>query len=250
MTEGENPQEGVTSQVEETPQEESTQIEEQTQEAISDEKIQQLVAEKVEGELYRLKQSLKDTAKREVLEAQRRATLAEGTSAKIKSRLSSYDPDSGQDLNQALEQAENESKLDYYQKWEEEQKQRQAQEAYNQSLNESLEKHLEALGIPRDDKRIDWANDAPDFLTGRNKFDASVARILKENQVVEKKAMDDKLKEIESKLRIDLGLESHEPFTSAGVDTSEASFMEKYNAGELDSLADHKRAKKILDDLK
>ena len=51
------------------------------------------------------------------------------------------------------------------------------QETLARALQDSLVAHLEELGIAPDDKRIDWAKDSSDYVQGRRRFDASLAKI-------------------------------------------------------------------------
>lgn len=201
-------------------------------------RLQQMMADAKESGRREM-QGIKD---REVAEAQRRARLAESEAASYKTSFSGLDEDTKKDIE--LAQLRNQAQAS--QSLSQEDAQRQQQDAYFTSLNDSLIRHLDALGIDKDDKRIDWAKDAPDYLAGRSKFDASVVRILKEDAKVAESKRKQEFADMELKLRKDLGLESVDTSASPGVGGSDADFVEKIVSGELPITKENEeRLKKI-----
>ncbi len=183
-------------------------------------RIQQLIDEATvkaveQGKTFgrREMQGIKD---KEVGEISRKLRLAEGRAKTYEDSFSGLDDET----RQGIELKAAKGQVQYYQSAEQEERARQAQEAYIQRLNESLVSHLESLGVDKDDKRVDWATDAPDYLQGRSKFDASVAKILKEREkqkeVDLETKMNNKFKEMDLAWRKERGLDSVDTSLSGG----------------------------------
>ena len=155
-------------------------------------------------------QSIKD---KEVADALRRARLAETEAASFQSGLDGLDDEA----KLKIENSRLRGRDQFYQTQQREEDSRRQQETYVQNLKGSLHKHLEDLGIDPQDKRVDWAEDAGDFLSGRSRFDTSVAKILKETSQKKastlKKELDDRLLAMEVKL----GLHSTDNTAGGGV---------------------------------
>ncbi len=203
-------------------------------------RMQQLMAEAKETGKREM-QGIKD---REVAEAQRRARFAEGESASYKSSFSNLDDETRKDL----ELAQLRSQVPQYQAFMRDEEQRKQAESYRQNLQGSLVEHVKALGIDPDDKRIDWAENETDFLVGRSKFDASMARILKEKQGEAEKKLKDDFKGLESQLRKDLGLDSETPAGIGGGSDSDADFKKGVGDGSIPikgNKVNYERAKKL-----
>ena len=167
---------------------------------ITEERLQQLLAQQAET-LKRSLQSEKDKAvaevRREAEKALRRERLEKDA---IKSSLRGYDADSGKSPAEALELAELRARDQVYQQSEVEETQRKQSEAYVQQLKTSLTDSLRELEIDPEDKRIDWAAEEPNYLTGRSRFDKSVAKIVKENRTKEKDSLEKRLKDVELRI--------------------------------------------------
>ena len=128
---------------------------------------------------------------------------------------------------------------------------RQQEAAVKQTVDafeSNIRQHIVDLGIDPEDKSIDWGDSGNLSLTDRQgKILASVSKIQKDNV----KSADDKRKqeftELEAKLRKDLGLDSVDTTTSAGVASgSDDDFIEKMTSGELPlTEANEKRFNKI-----
>jgi len=122
----------------------------------------------------------------------------------------------------------------------------QQQDAYFEQLENSKIDELKDLGIDPNDERIDWAKDASDFISGRKRFSSSVNKIVKAREAELKASADNRFKELESNLRKELGLDKVDTSTGGGASDSDAKFIEEYNDGLRDTIADHKRAQQIL----
>uniref|UniRef100_A0A6M3KDQ8 Uncharacterized protein n=1 Tax=viral metagenome TaxID=1070528 RepID=A0A6M3KDQ8_9ZZZZ len=241
--------EGATSEGDKT-----TENVETTQQAnLTEEQVKKLIAEataqiaeRAREEGRREMQGRKD---REVAEVQKRARLAESRAKGYESGISSLDEESRAVLENARLRGENQQ----FQSMAQEEEARRAQEAYVERLQNSLTKNLETLGIDIKDKRVDWAEDAPDYLVGRGRFDVSVAKILKEDEGKRMSEFEKKQKEsfaeMERKMRVDLGLESHDNSSQAAVGgTGDAVFLRGIGDGSLPlTKANLDRLKKIQD---
>jgi len=181
---------------------------------LTEERIQQIVAEQTELAKREI-QSVKDRARNEVAEAQRRARLAEAEAVSYKSSFTGLDEETQRDVE--LRQLRGRDR--FYQQQQQLEEQGRQQDMLGKKLQDSLKSHLDSLGIDLNDKRIDWAKDEPEYIAGRSKFDASIAKILKENAKMSEKTQTDKFAEMERKLRVDLGLDSVDTSISAGVTT-------------------------------
>ena len=124
---------------------------------------------------------------------------------------------------------------DYYSRQQQETEQRRQQETYAQSINDSLYNTLKAFGIDPNDKGIDWAKDATDYAAGRNRFDASISRIVKGNLETERTTLKKELDDWKKKAEIDLGIHSQEPSNApgSGDSGSDAAFKKSLGDGSL-----------------
>ncbi len=148
-------------------------------------------------------QSAKDKAMAEVQTAQRRARLAESTLGATREHIKTLDPEVAKEMELTELRAREQNRLTV----EQEEAVKQQQEAYQQALHASLINHLSSLGIAPTDPRVNWGDATDDFLSGRQKFDASVASIIKENAKASEASLDAKIKEAEKRIRKALGAE-------------------------------------------
>jgi hypothetical protein len=207
--------------------------------------IQTLISKSVAEEMDKAKreiQSAKDKARNEVEQAQKRARFLEERLNRVKGGYEGLDPE----VRERFELEDTKAQLTHYQQREQEEAARRQAEEYTKKLESSLTGYLQSVGIDASDQRLDWAKDEADFLKGRERFDKSVATILKEKQTASQKAMEDKFKDLERNLRKELGVDSVDTTPSSGGD-SDAEFQKKFNAGELPmSKANLDRINKIL----
>jgi len=176
-------------------------------------RMQQLMTEAKESGRREM-QGIKD---REVTEANRRARLAESDSTAYKSSFAELD-----------EESRNKAELARLQSREVISGQAEQAESYRQQLKDSLVNSLEVMGINPDDKRIDWAENETSLFAGRSKFDASVARIVREDRKVSEDTQKQTFKDMEAKMRKDLGLDSVVTDVSAGTASGIPTDIEKF----------------------
>ena len=174
-----------------------------------EERITQLVKDEVARQTNGAKreiQGVKDKAKAEVVRERDRAQSAEDTLADYDKGFEGVDPEQASRIKA-------EARLKGYERRDREGVQRQAAEQAVKDFEGSLTEHIKDLGLDPDDDRLDWGKDlslnTPGyFYTRQNKFLKSVAKITKEVT----KAADDKrsqeFKDLEARLRKDLGIDS------------------------------------------
>ena len=224
-----------------------------TQQPLSEERVQQLIAEATQMAIDQAKdlgrrelQSQQDRNRAELLRAERRAQQAEA-------RLNAYDGsvvNLDDESKTAIEQARLRGDNKYYQDLMKEEETRKQQETYANQLTQSLKEEATSLGIDPNDNRIDYALDESDYFKGRQRFTGSLSKIVKGNQDVASKQMQDAFKTMEANLRKELGLDVVPLSSGAAVDTSEATFIKEYNDGIRNSPSDHKRAQQHLKNIK
>lgn len=210
----------------------------QAQQPLTAEAIQEMIDKAV----LKATEQAKETGRRElqrqqdrnkaVLEReQRRSQSTEGLLRDIRTRYQEIDPEVAKDLELEELRAREKSRTSL----EQEEEQRRQQEAAIQVLQTSLVDYLKSLDIDPEDKRIDWADDAKDYVTGRSRFDASVVKIIKENQKTMQDGFEKRLKTLEDKLKEgETEANSVETETSPGVVSgSDAEFMQNFGSGKL-----------------
>ncbi len=206
---------------------------------LTEERLQQILAQDRE----RTRQSSRDIARTEIDEANRRVRRAEAETLAYKSSFDGLDEDAKKEAELNLLRSQGKE----YQSFMQDEEQRRRAESYRQTLQTSLVENVKALGIDPDDKRIDWAENETDFLAGRSKFDASVAKILKEEKGVTEKKMTDDFKVLEANLRKDLGLDKVDTTTTASGGDADTEFMSKFGKGDVPFTKENKeRAEKLM----
>jgi hypothetical protein len=176
-------------------------------------------------------QSAKDKSRAEVEAAQRKAKTAEISAGAAQKYLRENDPEAAEKLELTMLRAKDENR----QVSDEEAAIKVQQEAYTKALQDSLNSHLTDLGIDLNDPRIDWAKDASDFVSGRTRFDVSVAKIIKENMQTAQSGLEKRLSELEKKAKEeDTEANSVETGTSGGVPKgSDQQFIKDFGSGKL-----------------
>ena len=246
-------QEPVSEQEQVSPEEGQTQEPAQEQpEALTEEKVQAMIAEATARAVQEAKelgrrelQSQQDQNRAEKAKLQRQANVSARVLAATDETLRSLDPETQSAVELARLRAEKQAREESTQ----DDEAAVNAEAYNTRLKDSLDANLDALGIKQDDPRIDWGLPSDDIISGRMKFDASVAKILKENQESERSDFEKRLKALESKDKAEkIENNSVETDTSQGVaDASDKEFTRLFNAGELPfTKANVDRANKLL----
>ena len=220
--------------------------------ALTEERVQEMIAEATAKAVAAAKelgrrelQSQQDRNRAEVEVAVRRAKLAEDTSKTARQRIQELDPDAAKDLELSELRAREVNRVAV----EQETAQRQQQEIQGKALQDSLHAHLEALGIDPKDKRIDWAADISDYVQGRNRFDASLVKIIKEERQTMQNSLEKRLKDLEAKVsKVSTEANSVDTTISPGVVAgSDAEFLKKFGAGELElNKANVERYRKLV----
>ena len=146
-------------------------------------------------------QSVKDKSKAEIEQAYRRAYTAETT-------LQGIVPELDEDTRNKLELHQLRGVAAQYQSKEQEDAQRQQMETFVQTFNSQMNQFITDAGIDPADKRIDWGKDAKDYFEVQQRVLSSVNKIQKENTKAADEKRSQDLKDLEAKLRKDLGLDS------------------------------------------
>ena len=198
--------------------------------ALIEQKVTSAIAQATEMAKREI-QSVKDRSRAEVEAAVRRAKLAENVLSVTRQRSQELDPDLAKELELSELRAKEASRATL----EQESAQRQQQETFATALRNSLLAHLAALGIDPEDKRIDWAKDTANYVEGRSRFDASVAKVLKEEKQTMQSSLEKRLKDLEAKIsQASTEANSVSTTTSPGVVVgSDKDFTKKFASGEL-----------------
>jgi hypothetical protein len=181
-----------------------------TEEIVS-QKIKDAIA--LETEKYKREiQSAKDKAKAEIESARREAQYSKETLSSFKGTLGNIDPEVARNLELEEYRAKDKAR----QTVEYEQSVAQQQQALIDSFNTGFNQHLKDIGLDPTDKRIDWGEDSKSLLEKQQKILSSIGKIQKANQKDAEKKQAESFKEMETKLRKDLGLDSVDTSTPVG----------------------------------
>lgn len=231
-------------QTERTSTEESTQetSTEESQDNVlapeAEERVQKMIAEATAKAVAEAKevgrrelQAQQDRNREEMRKAERRAQVAESRAKGARTSLVDLDPE----LSEKLELAELKAERDALTKASQEEEVIRQQAAFHTAFIEQQSKFIEDLGLDPKDSRIDWADDAPNYIEAMGRIQTSLAKIQKENIGTMTSGFEERLKSLESKLNEgDTEANSVDTSTSAGVvSASDAEFMKKFGGGEL-----------------
>ena len=229
---------------EEQVSQEAEKVEATTEQPLTEERVLQLIAKRESQAREAGRREMQGIKDREVAEVKRRADLAE--------RRSNYDfSNLDEDTRSQLEFQRMRGENEYYKGREQEEEGRRQQEAYFASLENLKSEHLKRYKIDPSDSRIDLGNSQDDFISGWNKFDASVNRIVEsEREKLEKTAVEkaeERFKQLEADFRKEHGLDSQDTTSATGVvNQSDADFMAGWGAYELpDTKENRERYEKI-----
>ena len=229
-------------QEEQTSTEETTSNETETEEKKEEQSKEQPFSEEQEARMQQLMAQATSTAReegkremqgikdKEVADANRKARAAQNEAASYKTSFSGLDEDTQKDVE--LARYREQDKLT--QSTAQEDSQRQQNDDFWARVNQQVLTSLDNLGIPREDKRLDWGEGSKDLPEARARLDASVAKILNEEKKVAEDRMKDDFKGLESKLRKELNLDSVDTTTgSGGGSDSDAEFKRQLGANEI-----------------
>ncbi len=123
-----------------------------------------------------------------------------------------------------------------------------AQQQFHEKYHETQVNFIKGLGLNPEDERIDWGEDAPDYLVAMQRTLESVGKIQKEKETALQVGYEKRLREVEEKLkgvRIDANSVPL-PNAQAAAPGSDADFMRKFGNGELpDNKENRARLAKI-----
>jgi uncharacterized membrane-anchored protein YjiN (DUF445 family) len=193
-----------------SPDAKTDQIQSLSQEAIA-KMIQDAVAP-IKEVTARNIQSVKDKAAAEIDKANRRAGIAEITLNQIRGRLKESNPEFATEL----EISELRTRDQHYQQRDLEDQARQQQTQFEQSFKTNLNQFVTELGVDPGDKRIDWGDDAPNYLERQGRILNSVAKIQKAEAGKALESVNQQIKDAETRLRKELGLDSVDTSHSVG----------------------------------
>ncbi len=175
--------------------------------------------------------------------AEKRARFAEAKNQGYETGLSGLD----EETRNSIELARYREQDKHSQTTAQEEAQRQQQATSIQQMNDSLIEEVKSWGVAPDDKRIDYASNASDYFTGRKRFSDSLQKIVREDQRKAGDKLGKDFKDLESRLRKDLGVDSVDTTAgSGGGSDSDATFKKGIGDGSLPlSKANMERAKKL-----
>lgn len=179
-------------------------------EPLSEERVAQIVAEMVtkeRGEIERHFQSITD---KRVAAAERKAAAAESRNEAVRKAYIQQNPA----MAEKLKLADYEAQERFNTASEAEEQQKRELSDFDQSFSTTMTEHITGLGIDPKDTRIDWANDAENYTVKQKRILASVSKIGKESLKQREETM---AKDIEARLRKDLGIDSVDKTVSSGV---------------------------------
>ena len=201
-----------------------------TEETQTQPSIEEQIAKAMEGQLENLSRTVQSHTDKAISRIQREAeTMARIT----EDAMAALDATSGDETDvpkpKPRVQGQYRSQLEV---------RRQQEAAVKQTVDafeSNIRQHIVDLRIDPDDKRIEWGDSNNLSLTDRQgKILASVSKIQGENAKLAEEKRKQEFTDLEAKLRKDLGLDTVDTTTSAGVvSASDAEFMDKFGSGEL-----------------
>jgi len=194
--------------------------------------IQQKVAEAMSQATEQAKrelQSIKDKSRAEIETAARRARLAEGTLGAVKTQLQGIDPDMAKEIELAELRAKEQGRSTL----EQEEAAVRGQAEFHQKFLDNLSEVVTSMGIDPSDKRIDWAQDAPDYLIAQRRVLDSAQKIQKEVLQAKESVMEKRLKDLEAKVgQANIEVNSDSTAASEGAG-SDAEFVKGFGSGDI-----------------
>ena len=243
---------------EKTVEEEQTSTEETTSEKTEEQSKEQPFSTEQEARIQQMLAQTSSEATKQAVEAgrrqlqseqdrninaEKRARLAESEAGAYRASFKGLDEETQKDMDLArLREQEK-----YNQTTAQEDATKQQEATYYQRMNEGVLSSLDAFGIPRDDKRIDWGAGSQDYVEARSRLDASVAKIISSDKKVAEDKMKDDFKTLESNLRKDLNLDSVDTTAGGGSgDDSDAEFKKGIGDGSLPLNKENMKRAKTL----
>ena len=226
--------------VEEPKQEEEVSTENDTtaSTALTETRVQELIAEATARAVAEAKeagkrelQSAQDRNKAELARAERRARVAETAITGTRQRMAELDPDAAKELELAEYRAREAGRMTADQEAELE---RQQTEFHTGFISQQT-KFMTDIGVDPKDSRIDWADDAANYLEAMARIQTSVAQIQKENVQTMQSSLEQRLKDLEAKVTAEaIEANSVDTTTSSGVvSASDVEFRRQFADGTL-----------------
>jgi len=185
---------------------ESTPDKSQTQ-PLTPDAIAKMIEDKlapIQEDAKRQIQRVKDKAGAEVEKANRRVADAENRLNQVRGKLKESNPD----LATELENSDLKSRVEHYENQDKEDQVRQQMAQFDQTFKSNINQFITDMGIEPTDKRIDWGDDAPNYLEKQNRVMASLAKIHKTEAKKYQDSVAQQIKDAEARLRKELGLDS------------------------------------------
>jgi len=202
--------------------------------ALTEERVQQLIAEATMKAVGQAKeagrrelQGQQDRNRAEVESANRRAKFAEDTLKTTRTRLSESDPDTAKEMELEEYRAREKGR----QTQEQVEAQQRQQVEFHSQFQSNLTQFITSLGVDPKDGRIDWGDDAPNYLEAQRRVLESATKIQKENIQTEKEGLEKRLKDLEAKVNEEAN--SVETTSGGVVAGSDTEFIKKFASGEL-----------------
>lgn len=173
-------------------------------------------------------QSQQDRNRAEIERANRRAQIAEQSVNTLRTRVKETDPELEKDLR--LAEYETRDRMTQQELMQE--RQRQEYENAQNAFVQTLADHVNELGIDPKDSRLNWGSGG-NFFARQQAFLKSVATIQKQNMQALNEKIAKQPKEIENKIRQELGLDSVDTsipsvVTTDGIPTNKKAFGDWY----------------------
>ena len=199
-------------------------------EPLTAEAIQKAISEGTERALREI-QSQKDRAIQEVRSGSRQtARVTDNSFDYLRGELAGLDPDVAKDVELAALRARAKASQDASVQTQQE----TAAQNFRQEFTDSLTSLAESAGIDKNDKALDWAEDAgTDYLTRMKRFQTSVVKVIKAGAGAAAKDAEAAKNAREIEARKAAGLESHDTRHAGGdsaVLTDEA-FLQNFADG-------------------
>lgn len=211
---------------------------------LTEERLQQILTQerqKFAEERERIKQSSRDAleyTRKEVDTALSRARFAEQTSADLTRDFGELNPEQAETIK-------TKAQLKAYQLRDVEETQAKQLAVSREVFFEGMAQSVTTLGIDPYDKRIDWAQDAPNPQVASQRILDSVARIQKEDGKKATDKLEQRLKDLETKSNKEI--DSVNTAATPPAVGSDAEFLDKFGRGEVPATKENiQRADKIL----
>lgn len=213
-----------------------TGTQEQTQEQpLTKEDVQRMIAEQTETAKREI-QSAKDKATAEVAAARGGQRFAEDTLAGYQTGLGTLDPEQAELIRLRAESTA-------HKRGDAAEAQRQQLATFDKSFTANMSQFITSAGLDSNDKRIDWAEDVSgDYLAKQQRILASVTKAQKEDAKTADDKRSQEFKDMEDRLRKDLGIDSVDTSLAPGEGTT----VSRKALADM-SLADYRKNKEKID---